>query len=133
MENPCIYHEKLEQRLSYVESDVTGLKTQTALDSQKSDLLFKNTMTVISDLSAAIKSLESTNKDIQDTLRGLQDEIKDSNRKADEAKVQLEKLDAKVCQIDSEGQLNLRETFRKYFIPVLLFVSGFAALIKGLM
>ena len=115
----CAFHEKLEGRVSDVEDDIANLKTKQLLDTQKSNMLFENTMKAISDLSGAIKSLKDTNKDIQETLRGMQNEIKDSNKKADGVKEQLEKLDAKVCQIDSEGQFNIRIFIQKNF-PILV-------------
>jgi predicted nucleic acid-binding Zn-ribbon protein len=123
-ENGCAFHEKLEQRVSDVEDEIVDLKTKQLLDTQKSDMLFENTMKAISDLSGAIKSLKDTNKDIQETLRGMQNEIKDSNRKADDVKEQLEKLDAKVCQIDSEGQFNIRTFLQKNFPIIIGLVMG---------
>lgn len=132
-ENGCAYHEKLEQRVSEVESEVVDLKTKQLLDIQKSDMLFENTMKAISDLSGAINSLKQTNKDIQETLRGMQNEIKDSNKKADGVKQQLEKLDAKVCQIDQNDKISILEFIKKNFITIIIFSSGVVFWIKALM
>ena len=94
-------------------------------------MLFENTMKAISDLSGAIKSLKDTNKDIQETLRGMQNEIKDSNKKADGVKEQLEKLDAKVCQIDENDKFSILEFIKKNLVAIIIFSSGIGFWLKN--
>jgi len=129
----CAFHEKLEGRVSDVEDDIANLKTEQLLDIQKSDMLFENTMKAISDLSGAINSLKDTNKDIQETLRGMQNEIKDSNKKADGVKEQLEKLDAKVCRIEENDKFSILELIKKNLVAIIIFSSGIGFWLKTLM
>ena len=46
-------------------------------------------------------------------------EIKDTNRKTDDMKEQIQKLNDKVCAIDDEGQFNIRIFLQKNF-PILV-------------
>lgn len=63
----------------------------------------------------------------------MQNEIKDSNRKADDVKEQLEKLDAKVCQIDENDTFSVLEFIKKNLVAIIIFSSGIGFWLKTLM
>ena len=114
-ENNCSLHGEIELRLGSAEKDIENingrvdvLEKTTALDNQKFTMLLEN----LSKLPDAIN-------DMKDTMLLMQNEIKETNRKTDDMKTQIQKLNDKVCAIDSEGQFNIRIFIQKNF-PILV-------------
>jgi len=122
-ENNCSLHGEIELRLGSAEKDIENidgrvdvLEKTTALDNQKFTMLLEN----LSKLPDAIN-------DIKDTMLLMQNEIKETNRKTDDMKTQIQKLNDKVCAIDSESMFNLRIWLKQNFISIILAVTGVSA------
>lgn len=131
MSEKCNAHDNFEYRIGQAEikiEDMDGrlveLEKDSALESQRSNMLFENTMKAISDLSCAITSLKNTNSDIQNTLLGMQSEMKEANTQTDDIKKKLDKLSDKVCTIDDESKFNLRIWFREKFPYIAVLVAS---------
>lgn len=122
MDEKCISHDGFEIRLNNVEKDIKNvekhvgkidirvevLEKNTALDNQKFTMLLEN-----------LGKLPDAINDMKDAMILMQGEIKDTNRKTDDMKEQIQKLNDKVCAIDDEGQFNIRIFLQKNF-PILV-------------
>lgn len=121
MSDGCVFHEKLEQRVSDVEDEISELKTKQLLDNQKFTMILEN----LSKLPDAINNMEKT-------LIGMQEEIKRSGDKTESLEKKFDKLNAKVCEIDEDGKFDIRKWIRQNFIALVLAVTGVGAWISTL-
>lgn len=105
-----------EKKIDDVDIRVDKLETTTALDNQKFTLILEN-----------LSGLPSAMSDIRETLILMKNEIREAGDKTDRLEHKFDKLNDRVCQIDSEGKLNLREWIKSNFIPLAIAISGILA------
>lgn len=113
MENQCFHHDRMEKRLCEIEDDVSDLKIQTKLDSQKFTMLLEN----LAQLPEAIT-------DMKNSLILMNNEIRSSGEKTESLEKKLDKLDAKVSSIDEDGKFSILKVIKQNFIAIVMFASG---------
>lgn len=129
MGDGCVLHEGFERRLidnensiDNVDKRVIKLEKTTALDNLKFTMLLEN----LSKLPEAIN-------DMKDTMLLMQTEIRETNRKTDDMKNQIDKLSDKVCAIDEADKISILGIIKKNIVSIIFFSSGIGLLIKALM
>ena len=130
MADKCEKHGEFEIRLGNVEKKIDEIDTQvdaidtrvdtlersTALDNQRFTLVLEN-----------LSKLPQAMDDIKDALVLMKGEIKSAGEQTTRLEQKVDKLDRKVCSIDDESKLNLREWIKQNFIPLAIAVSGIIA------
>lgn len=116
----CLFHELHEKKLDDFDKRINDLETKTALDTQRFTMILEN----LSELPGAIKCMERS-------MCSMQREIETSNKKTDSMKEQLEKINAKVNQIDNEGKYNIRQFASNNFTQIVIGVAIISAVVTA--
>lgn len=107
---------EIDIQVDVIDTRVDELEKSTALDNQRFTLVLEN-----------LSGLPKAMNDIKEALVLMKGEIKSAGDQTARLEQKVDKLDKKVCAIDNDGKLNLREWIKQNFIPLAIAVSGIVA------